>query len=77
MDAAALDALLPQTQCTRCGYPSCREYAEAMADGVDLDAVIVCTPPVTHREVCCGLLERGLHVLCEKPLSISSAAAAS
>ena len=33
MDAAALDALLPQTQCTRCGYPSCRDYAEAMSSG--------------------------------------------
>lgn len=27
-----LDAL-PQTQCTRCGYPDCAAYAEAMADG--------------------------------------------
>ena len=27
----ALDALLPQTQCTRCGYPDCRAYAQAMA----------------------------------------------
>lgn len=31
--AAALDAALPQTQCTRCGYPDCRGYAEAMAAG--------------------------------------------
>jgi len=29
----ALDAVLPQTQCTRCGYPDCRAYARAMADG--------------------------------------------
>lgn len=29
-----LDALLPQTQCTRCGYPACRPYAEALAAGV-------------------------------------------
>lgn len=28
-----IDALLPQTQCTRCGYPGCRPYAEAMARG--------------------------------------------
>jgi electron transport complex protein RnfB len=27
----ALDALLPQTQCTRCGYPDCRGYATAIA----------------------------------------------
>jgi electron transport complex protein RnfB len=33
MDAAAIDALLPQTQCTRCGYPSCRDYAGAIASG--------------------------------------------
>ena len=26
-----IDDLLPQTQCTRCGYPSCREYARALA----------------------------------------------
>jgi electron transport complex protein RnfB len=31
--ADALDAALPQTQCTRCGYPDCRRYAEAMAQG--------------------------------------------
>lgn len=28
-----IDALLPQTQCTRCGYPACRPYAEAIARG--------------------------------------------
>jgi electron transport complex protein RnfB len=28
-----IDALLPQTQCTQCGYPSCRRYAEAIAAG--------------------------------------------
>jgi electron transport complex protein RnfB len=33
MDASALDALLPQTQCTRCGYPRCRDYAQAIASG--------------------------------------------
>jgi len=31
--ADRIDALLPQTQCTRCGYPACRPYAEAIADG--------------------------------------------
>ena len=28
-----LNAALPQTQCTRCGYPDCRAYAQAMAEG--------------------------------------------
>ncbi|PXW98527.1 electron transport complex protein RnfB [Sphaerotilus hippei] len=26
-----IDQLLPQTQCTRCGYPDCRSYAQAIA----------------------------------------------
>ena len=33
VDAAEIDALLPQTQCTRCGYAGCRPYAEALASG--------------------------------------------
>jgi electron transport complex protein RnfB len=31
--AERIDAALPQTQCTRCGYPDCRAYAEAVAAG--------------------------------------------
>lgn len=31
--AARLNDLLPQTQCTRCGYPDCAAYAQAMANG--------------------------------------------
>ncbi len=31
--AARVDALLPQTQCTRCGFEGCRPYAEALARG--------------------------------------------
>ncbi len=40
--ADAIDAVLPQTQCTRCGYPDCRSYAEAIARG---DAPINQCPP--------------------------------
>ena len=29
----AIDALLPQTQCTRCGYSGCRPYAQAIVAG--------------------------------------------
>jgi len=36
--AVRIDATLPQTQCTRCGFPTCREYAEAIArDEADID----------------------------------------
>ncbi len=36
-----IDALLPQTQCGQCGYPGCRPYAEAVANGDDINK---CTP---------------------------------
>jgi Na+-translocating ferredoxin:NAD+ oxidoreductase subunit B len=31
--ADRIEDLLPQTQCTKCGYPACRPYAEAVALG--------------------------------------------
>jgi len=31
--ADRIEDLLPQTQCTKCGYPACRPYAEAVAHG--------------------------------------------
>ena len=36
--AARIDALLPQTQCTRCGFPTCRAYADAISSSeADID----------------------------------------
>jgi electron transport complex protein RnfB len=40
--AERLNAALPQTQCTRCGYPDCAAYAAAMASG---EAAINQCPP--------------------------------
>jgi electron transport complex protein RnfB len=31
--AQRIDTVLPQTQCTRCGYAGCQPYAHAIADG--------------------------------------------
>lgn len=36
-----IDSILPQTQCGQCGYPGCRPYAEAIANG---DAINKCPP---------------------------------
>lgn len=36
-----VDALLPQTQCGQCGFPGCRPYAEAIANG---EAINKCPP---------------------------------
>ncbi|MEO8801733.1 MAG: RnfABCDGE type electron transport complex subunit B [Rudaea sp.] len=36
--ADRIDAVLPQTQCTRCGYPACRDYAQAIVrDEADIN----------------------------------------
>lgn len=40
--AAAILAVLPHTQCTRCGYPDCAAYAQAIADGAA--AINQCPP---------------------------------
>ena len=42
MRVDAIDRALPQTQCTRCGYPDCRSYAKAIAQG---EAAINRCPP--------------------------------
>jgi len=39
--ADSIDAVLPQTQCRRCGYDGCRPYAEAVATG---EAINRCPP---------------------------------
>jgi predicted dehydrogenase len=39
---------------------------------MDLDAVVVATPPATHFRLAADCLEHGLHVLVEKPLALTS-----
>lgn len=36
-----IDAVLPQSQCGQCGYPGCKPYAEAVANG---DVITKCIP---------------------------------
>jgi predicted dehydrogenase len=55
----------------------CRAFTdvETMLQSCELDGVVICTPPSTHADLGCQLLEAGLHVLCEKPFATTVAGA--
>jgi predicted dehydrogenase len=50
------------------------DYRELIASP-DVDAVAVVTPPVSHEEITLAALAAGKHVLCEKPMAMSTAEA--
>lgn len=63
-----LDAARAMAESAQCkSYDAYQKLAE---DQAKLDAVIICTPPTTHPEIATYFINRGVHVLCEKPLSI-------
>ncbi len=47
------------------GYSDWRE----MLDAESPDLVSICTPPFLHPEMTIECLERGIHVMCEKPMA--------
>jgi predicted dehydrogenase len=48
------------------------DQVSQMLDHEQLDAVIICTPPADHARLAIACLMRRLHVLCEKPLALST-----
>jgi predicted dehydrogenase len=57
------------------GIPRATADWKAVAADPEIDAVHVCTPNVLHYPMAKAALEAGKHVLCEKPLSMTSAEA--
>jgi predicted dehydrogenase len=55
-------------------YPQIRVATQNYHDffRLGLDAVVICTPPVTHLAIARACLQHGLHVLVEKPLTLNS-----
>jgi predicted dehydrogenase len=53
--------------------PGARIYprAEDMFSAGGLDFADICTPPCFHSDLVLGALKSGLHILCEKPLTVS------
>lgn len=58
-----------QALAERLGCQSYESY-QAMDEGAELDAVIICTPPITHADIAVYFLQNKINVLCEKPLSV-------
>ncbi len=50
------------------------DYKEVLADP-SIDAVHICTPNVLHHPIAMAAMQAGKHVLCEKPLTVTSAQA--
>lgn len=51
--------------------PYFTDYQE-MLRCVALDVVDICTPPNSHRDMAIACFNQGIHVICEKPLAIST-----
>ena len=47
-------------------------YSSLLSQEKDLDFVDITTPPAFHREIALAALEKGCHVICEKPLAMST-----
>ena len=72
---AAADSRPAQRAECEARLPGARWYdsPEDLLAGEPLDFVDISTPPSSHAPLIQSALERGLHVLCEKPLVISPA----
>src|SRR5262245_55521345 len=57
----------------RFGIPYATEDYRELLERVPLDGVVVSSPHHLHFEHSRAALERGLHVLCEKPMALTSA----
>ena len=68
---AVSDAFADKAEQVAAGVPGCRVVADplaAIADP-DVDAVVIATPGQFHQEQVLACIERGIPVLCEKPLT--------
>jgi predicted dehydrogenase len=61
---------------TAAGVPDVHTDALELIARDDLDAVAIATPPRSHASLAIAALERGKHVMCEKPFALDAAQAA-
>lgn len=66
---ADVDPARAEQLAARFGAAAYRDAEEAVSRG-DVDAVSVCIPTADHARVSIAAMERGKHVLCEKPIAL-------
>lgn len=73
--AAICDPKIERAQALADKYGIAKVYDSdrAMLDSEDLDFVCVCSPNALHRDAVVAAVARGIHVHCEKPVTIASA----
>lgn len=64
-----------RTIAERFEVPEVAASLDELADRVEADAVLVCVPNHAHEQGVLDALRHGAHVLCERPLTVSSASA--
>jgi len=79
VEIAAIADLCPaRLEAARAAAPKARlyqSYSELLEREPQLDFIDIATPPSSHAEIALAALARGVHVLCEKPLTASVAEA--
>jgi predicted dehydrogenase len=74
---AFADVSAPRLDAARAVAPKARFYAtwQELLEKEPLDFIDISTPPAFHAEIALAALARGVHVLCEKPLTVNVAEA--
>ena len=72
---AAVDIVRERAEAAVAAVPGARAVTDAAEILGDVDAVVIAVPTVAHLAVARPFLERGIHVLIEKPIAVSVAEA--
>ena len=78
---AIVDSNEARRAAARRDFPDARVYADHLemlqAEAGNIDFVDIAVPPYAHASIAHAALDRGLHVLCEKPIAVTPEEAAS
>lgn len=74
--AAIADPIAAADKAARLGVPAGYSDFVTMMDECRPDCIHICTPNNLHMPIAMAAIERGIHVICEKPMALNAAEAA-